>query len=256
MKELCGDNNPLTLHLDPHQDILNYNDIQIIAYLCHSCEVPLSLSIGGCEANRDLQELASLSASVIQASCIESSFALSKLLLSYNRIYNTLEVSKKPSITLSLNTPGCFACLGEILSSSDSSPIRTLLIDRNALSLYSLDDASIMSRLETSIQGNQTTQRIKIGICGGISPANVDNLREVYKPDFICTKMFMANVSGVSEQTTSSSIISALLVLEARILELILLHRRAISSVIIGRKESLVSYIQASTINQILKEGE
>jgi hypothetical protein len=256
MRNACGDKTPLTLHLDPHQDLLNYHDIQIISYLCHSCEVPLSLAIGGCEANRDLQELASLSAQIIQASCIESTFALSKLILSYDRIYNTLEVSKKPSITLSLNTPGCLICLDEILASSASSPISTLLIDRNALSVYSLDDGTIASMLEDSIQVKQARQRIKIGICGGISPGNVEHLCAVYKPDLVCTKMFIANALGLSSQTFSYNIISALLVLEARILELILLHRNAISSIITMRRNSLVSYIQASTINQIINAGE
>lgn len=256
MRDTCGDKNPLTLHLDPHQDLLNYNDIQIISYLCHSCGVPLSLAIGGCEANRDLQELASLSAEIIQASCIESAFALSKLLLSYERIYNTLEVSKKPSITLSLNTPGCLICLDEILASSKSSPIRTLLIDRNALSLHSWDDETIASILANSIQLKQARGGIRLGICGGISPANVENLCAVYKPDLVCTKMFIASAFGLSSQTTSFNIISALLVLEARILELILLHRNAISSVITMRRNSIVSYIQASTINQIINAKE
>jgi len=214
------------------------------------------LAIGGCEANRDLQELASLSAEIIQASCIESTFALSKLLLSYERIYNTLEVSKKPSITLSLNTPGCFICLDEILASSASSPISTLLIDRNALSIYSLDDEKIASMLKNSIQVTQTRQRIRVGICGGISPANVEHLCAVYKPDLVCTKMFIANAFGLSRQGTSFNIINALLVLEARILELILLHRNAISSRITMRKNNLVSYIQASTINQIINAVE
>jgi len=256
MRNACGKEHPLALHLDPHQDLLSYHDIQIIAYLCFSCEIPLSLAIGGCEANRDLQELASLNADTIQASSIESAFALSKLLLSYDRIYNTLEVSKKPGITLSLNTPGCFACLDEILALSEDAPISALLIDRNALSHYSLDDEAIVSLLESSIQINQVKERIKIGICGGISPANVKHLCEVYKPNLVCTKMFISDPEGLSVKANSYDILSALLILEARILELILQHRNAISSIITMRRNSLISYIQAVTISQTINSGE
>jgi hypothetical protein len=256
LRKTCSDKVPLTLHLDPHKDVLNYNDIQIISYLCHSCEIPLSLAIGGCEANRDLQELASLSAANIQASCIESSFALIKLLSSYERIYNTLEVQQKPSITLVLNTPGCFTCLGEIVALSANTPIHALLIDRNALSFYSLNDKEILSMLEESIPHTEVSQNLKIGICGGISPDSVKHICSFFKPDLLCTKMFIVKASGLSNYASTPEIISALLVLEIRILDLILLHRSAASSAITSRRDSLVRFMQASTINQIIGSGE
>ena len=256
MRNASGKKNPLALHLNPHQDLLSYHDIQIISYLCFSCEIPLSLAIGGCEANRDLQELASLNAATIQASSIESAFALSKLLLSYERIYNTLEVSKKPGIALMLNTPGCFTCLDEILAFSENTPISTLLIDRNALSHYSLNDEEIVTLLENSIQVNHAKEKVKIGICGGITPANIENLCAVYKPNLICTKMFISNSEGFSTKASPCNLISTLLILEARILELILQHRNAISSVITTRRKNLISYIQAVTINQTITSVE
>jgi len=255
MRNACGEKNPLALHLDPHQDLLSYHDIQIISYLCLSCGIPLSLAIGGCEANRDLQELASLNAATIQVSSIESSFALSKLLSSYERIYNTLEVSEKPGITLRMNTPGSFTCLDEILTSSENPPISTLLIDRNALSHYSLNDEAILSLLDSSSQIKKAKERIRIGICGGISPANVEHLCTVYKPSLVCTKMFISNSNGLLIKPDSYNIISTLLILEARILELILQHRNAISSIITTRRDRLICYIQAVTINHTINQG-
>jgi len=256
LRKDCSNKDPLTLHLDPHKDILNYNDIQIISYLCHSCGIPLSLAIGGCEANRDLQELASLSAANIQASCIESSFALTKLLSSYERIYNTLDVQQKPSISLVLNTPGCFTCLGEILALSANTPINTLLIDRNALSSYSLNDKEIVSMVEDSMPRTHAGHKLEIGICGGISPDSVKQICSVFKPDLLCTKMFIVKASSLSIYASTPEIISALLVLEIRILDLILLHRSAVSSAITSRRDSLVRFIQASTINQVIHSRE
>lgn len=248
-KNTCNNASPLALHLDPHADLMEYSDIQIISYLCHSSGIPLSLAIGGCEANRDLQELASLNAATIQVPCIESYFALSKFIASYNKIYDVLEVPKRPKMTLVINTPGSFKCLEEILSSAASSSIQTLLIDRNALASFSIDDHAIVLMLD-SLRNVGKEANISTGICGGISPLNVMNIRTTFNPNYISTKMFMADATAFTDNY-SASLLSALLVLEARVIDLVLMHRSSMSSLLAKRRNSLISYIQASVVRQL-----
>lgn len=243
---------PLSLHLDPHSDLLNYSDVQIVSYLCHVNNVTLSLSVGGCEANRDLQELASLSVGFIQASCIESTFALNKLVLSYKKIYDILQV-QKPGITLLINTPGSFYSMIDILRSEDISYVSSLLIDRNALISHSIDDNLIKSMLSKSKEVNSQSENVKHGICGGITPINVANLANLYKPDYISTKMFAADASlFLDEQERSSNLLGSFLVLESRVLEFILNFRQSTSSLIRHRKNNLINYTQASAVHRLL----
>ena len=248
-KNTCNNANPLALHLDPHADLMEYSDIQIISYLCHSSGIPLSLAIGGCEANRDLQELASLNAATIQVPCIESYFALKKFITSYNKIYDVLEVPKRPKMTLAINTPGSFKCLEEILSSSASSSIQKLLIDRNALASFFIDDHAILLMLD-GLRNVVKSANISIGICGGISPLNIMKIRTTFNPNYISTKMFIADAAAFTDNY-SASLLSALLVLEARVIDLVLRHRYSMSSLLTKRRKSLINYIQASVVRQL-----
>ena len=251
-KNACNNVKPLALHLDPHADLIEYSDIQIISYLCHSSGIPLSLAIGGCEANRDLQELASLNAATIQVPCIESFFALNKFITSYNKIYDVLEVPKRPKITLVINTPGSFECLDEILSSTASSSFQTLLVDRNALASFSIDDQAIVLMLDT-LRNVEKASTISTGICGGISPLNVKKICNTFSPNYVCTKMFVADAAAFTDKH-SASLLSALLILEARVIDLVLRHRESMYSLMTKRRNSLVNYIQASVICQVIDQ--
>jgi hypothetical protein len=248
-KNACNNASPFALHLDPHADLMEYSDIQIISYLCHSSGIPLSLAIGGCEANRDLQELASLNVATIQVPCIESCFALNKFIASYNKIYDVLEVPRRPEMTLLINTPGSFECLGEIFSSTAGSLIQTLLIDRNALATFSIDDDAIVLMLN-NLRNVDKESNTLIGICGGISPLNVEKICRTFNPNYISTKMFTADAAAFTDNF-SASLVSGLLVLEARVIDLILRHRNSMSTLMIKRRHSLINYIQASVVRQL-----
>lgn len=114
----------------------------------------------------------------------------------------------------------------------------------------------IATILKESIQQADASQKIKIGICGGISPDRVKHICAIFKPDLLCTKMFIAKAAGLIDNPNTPYIINALLVLEIRILDLILMHRSAVSSIITSRKDSLVRFIQATTVNHLVDAGE
>lgn len=238
------------LHLDIHKDLLGYSDIQLVSYLCHSHGIPLSLSLGGCEANRDLEELASLNAEHLQLSSLESSFAYSKFRNSYDRVYNILQTPRKVSVGLLLNTPQSIRALPSILDEDVSRLIKTIVIDRNSLSRYYDDDHAIQLSIlhATSSLDNLP----KVGLCGGLSPSSSWQLSKLYQPSYLLTKMFRLKLSPDLCRDKIATIISAFLVLEVRVLDLIISHRLAMSRMITNRKDHLQQYIQLSTLEACL----
>jgi len=250
LKDQMDTSEAFYLHIDMHKDLLSYNDMQIISYLCHSNNIPLSCSIGGCEANRDLQELASLNVYDIQVSCIESLFSFEKFRKSYDRIYSALQTTQKPGVSLLLNTPGCLSSLSRLLKNETGRIVERIIIDRNALSNYFSSEREIQS-ICVDVLAEQEPKP-GIGVCGGISPENVVEIYNLFAPHYIFTKMFAINTRKLRIDKLPK-IILAFLVLEARVIELLIQYKSATSSIISDRRSHLINYVQAFCVNELLQ---
>ena len=78
-------------------------------------------------------------------------------------------------------------------------------------------------------------------------------IRTTFNPNYISTKMFIADAAAFTDNN-SASLLSALLVLETRVIDLVLRHRDSMASLLTKRKNSLINYIQASVIRQLTDE--
>jgi hypothetical protein len=241
----------LCLYVDPHTDFLSYQDLQYLSFLCEANNLSLSSSIGGCEANRDLYELASLKVSSIQVTAVESTFSLKKFIDSYNHTYANPLSCSNPSVQF---YPISKSSLLFLLESSNirSMPCpASLVIDRNLLLNYFPDDTSLIDFINHSLSKSAMT--LPYTVCGGIEQSEVLRLLDMYDCKRISTKMFNVNISSLKSKELLPDLIPALLILEMQVINLLIKSRSITSNRLSDRFSQLINYSQYSMLklNQV-----
>ena len=240
----------ISLHVDPQVDIYTYTDLQLISFFCSTINLPVSYTLGGCEALRDLMEIASLAACTVQVSEVDSIYAFKKLYSCFSQVYDEGSHLPTPSLTLSVTTPHGLEILPEILSLDEARLINTILLDRNSLHYFGLSDVTISKSI--SIFRETCTHSPHLAICGAIDH-KVSNVVSTYAPDYVFTKMFRvrAHPSYPAARLTLDEVITMLLFLESNMLSYILSARDAISNHIRSRREHLHQFLLSSQICNI-----
>lgn len=237
----------LRLHIDPHADLLSYQDLQYLSFLCEANNLSLSSTIGGCEANRDLYELASLNVSSIQVPAVESSFSLKKFIDSYNHTYAHPLSSRNPSVQFYPISQSSLLLLLESIDIQNIPCSTSLVIDRNLFLNYFSDDTSLVEFINNSF--SKLSLSLPFTVCGGIEKSKVLRILNIYNCDRISTKMFSVNVFSMKNKEMLPDLISALLILEMQIVDLLIKSRSIVTRRLSDRLSQLINYSQYSMLN-------
>ena len=235
----------ITLHADPHSDLLSYEDLQYLSFLCEGNNLSLSSTIGVCEANRDLYELASLNVSSIQVPSVESSFAFNKFKTSYSHVYNTPISRVNPSVDFHALSPSALTALINTIKESPFS--QSIIIDRNTLLKYFKEEDEYLSIFIKDL--SKSNHNISLTLCGGIEPRNANKLISIYNCQFLSTRMFRVRLSTVKPITLLPSLLSDLLILEVQVLNAMLNNRSFAGNRLSSRLSSIVNYAQYSMLS-------
>jgi len=241
----------LSLHADPHTDFLSYQDLQNLSFLCEANNLSLSSTIGGCEANRDLYELASLKVSSIQVPAVESVFSLKKFIDSYNHTYANPLSGSNPSVQFYPMSPSSLFALLETSHIQNISCPKSLIIDRNLFLTYFPDDTSLSNYINQSF--SKTASVLPCTICGGIEQSKALDILNIYNCERISTKMFSVKVSSIKNVDLLPELVSALLILEMQVVDLLIKSRSIVTNQLSKRLSELINYSQYSMLklNQI-----
>ncbi len=237
----------LILHVDPHTDFLSYQDLQYLSFLCEANNLSMSSSIGGCEANRDLYELASLKVSSIQVPAVESIFSLKKFVESYNHTYSNPLSSRNPSVQFYPISQSSLLLLLEASDIRNMSCPTSLVIDRNLFLNHFPDDTSLNDFIKRSF--SKKTSALPYTICGGIEQSKALQILSIYDCDRVSTKMFSVNIASMKAKELLPDLVSALLILEMQVVDLLIKSRSIVTQRLSERLSELINYSQYSMLN-------
>ena len=166
----------------------------------------LSLTIGGCEAKRDLFESKNFGADIIVAPMVESAFALRKYEQAVHKVYSP-EECEGIAFWFNLETKSAAARADEILASESACTLDIAAIDRVDLCL-SLGargevDGPEVSALAASLARKAKARGLGTAIGGGVSFRSfglVSQLTAEGILDFYETRKVGFSTAGISEE--------------------------------------------------------
>lgn len=148
-----------------------------------TCNVPLTLKIGGCEAVKDLYEARQFGARYIVAPMIESDYALTKFVDTIHKVYPSDEL-EEVDFLFNIETIQAFNFFGEILQVALSNPVIAGVV-------FGRTDFSGSLGIKGDVQNEQVTAaieaiaerlkdtRLDLVVGGAISIASVPELSRI-----------------------------------------------------------------------------
>lgn len=180
-----------------------------------TCNVPLTLKIGGCEAVKDLYEARQFGARYIVAPMIESSYALSKFVDTVTKVYPADELGEVDFL-FNIETIQAFNSFDSILATALSSPvINGVVFGRTDFSgslgmKGDVQNERVTEAIEAIAQRlNQTHLDLVVG--GAISIASVPELHRIAacKLTRFETRKVVFDASKLSDDSLQDSLLDA-----------------------------------------------
>lgn len=183
--------------------------------ITRSCNVPLTLKIGGCEAVKDLYEARQFGARYIVAPMIESRYALEKFIDTIRKVYPSEEV-KEVDFLYNLETIQSFNLFEDILSTALSSQaIAGIVFGRTDYSgslgiKGDVQNEKVTSAIET-VSNRLRKTAIDLVVGGAVSISSLPELKRiaVNKLDRFETRKVVFDAKMLSDEKLKDSLLDA-----------------------------------------------
>ena len=180
-----------------------------------SCDVPLTLKIGGCEAVKDLFEARQFGAKYIVAPMIESSYALKKYISTITKVYPIDELDESEFL-YNIETIQAFKSFDDIFRvASNSSYISGAVFGRTDFSgslgiKGDVKNEQVTSAIE-SIALQLSNSDLDLVVGGAISIASLPELKRISKHKLTRfeTRKVVFNASHLTDSNLSDSLLDA-----------------------------------------------
>jgi hypothetical protein len=181
-----------------------------------TCNVPLTLKIGGCEAVKDLHEARQFGARYVVAPMIESSYALKKYVDAIYKVYSPDEL-EETNFLFNMETIQAYKVFDDILKIALSNPVITGVV-------FGRTDFSGSLGIQGDIQNERVTTaiediamrvkntRLDLVVGGAITISSMPELLRIasHKLTRFETRKVVFDASKLNDQNLSDSLLDAI----------------------------------------------